>query len=102
MGCGTGASILILANALDANITSIDLFPAFLHQLEHKAEDACLHHKINAIQASMDDISIFKQPFDIIWSEGSIYNIGFERGVQVWSGLLKEGGYMAISEITWL
>jgi SAM-dependent methyltransferase len=39
---------------------------------------------------------------DIIWSEGAIYNMGFEHGVCEWKEFLKPGGYMALSEITWL
>ncbi len=36
-----------------------------------------------------------------IWSEGSIYNIGFERGLAEWRKFLKPGGYIAITENTW-
>nr|MBP9983325.1 SAM-dependent methyltransferase [Prevotella sp.] len=35
------------------------------------------------------------------WSEGSIYNIGFERGLKEWRKFLKPGGYIAITENTW-
>ena len=34
------------------------------------------------------------ESFDIIWSEGSIYAIGFERGLQEWRRLLKPNGFM--------
>ncbi|MGA1561585.1 MAG: SAM-dependent methyltransferase, partial [Gammaproteobacteria bacterium] len=39
---------------------------------------------------------------DVIWSEGAIYNIGFERGVREWKRFLKPGGILAASELTWL
>ena len=42
------------------------------------------------------------EEFDVIWSEGAIYNIGFERGLQEWKKYLKRGGYIAVSEATWL
>ncbi len=35
LGCGTGASALVLAESLDAHITAVDLFPAFLRELEN-------------------------------------------------------------------
>ena len=40
--------------------------------------------------------------FDLIWSEGAIYNIGFRAGLEAWRPLLVKGGCMAVSEATWL
>ena len=40
--------------------------------------------------------------YDVVWAEGSIYIIGFERGLREWSTFLKDGGYVAASELTWL
>ena len=37
----------------------------------------------------------------MIWSEGAIYNIGFERGLKEWRRFLKTGGYVAVSEASW-
>ena len=37
----------------------------------------------------------------LIWSEGAIYNIGFERGLKEWRRFLKEGAYLAVSEASW-
>lgn len=42
------------------------------------------------------------QECDAIWSEGAIYNTGFENGVEAWRKHLKPGGILAVSEITWL
>ena len=36
-----------------------------------------------------------------MWSEGAIYNIGFERGLNEWRKFLKTGGYIAVSEASW-
>jgi SAM-dependent methyltransferase len=38
---------------------------------------------------------------DLIWSEGAIYNIGFARGIRAWRPLLRPGGVLVASEITW-
>lgn len=38
---------------------------------------------------------------DLIWSEGAVYTIGFERGINEWYKFLKHGGYIAISEASW-
>jgi len=38
---------------------------------------------------------------DLLWSEGAIYNIGFESGLKEWRKFLKAGGYIAVTENTW-
>jgi SAM-dependent methyltransferase len=48
----------------------------------------------------MDDLP-FDEEFDLIWSEGAIYNIGFERGLNEWRKFLKSGGYIAVTEASW-
>ena len=40
--------------------------------------------------------------FDAIWSEGAIYIIGFEKGLQAWQPFLKKGGYLAVTELSWI
>jgi ubiquinone/menaquinone biosynthesis C-methylase UbiE len=101
IGCGTGAQTMVLAQHLNAQITAVDLFPEFLAQLTARAERLGLHDNIRTLQASMDDLPFDREAFDIIWSEGAVYIIGFEEGVKKWKSFLKPGGYLAISEITW-
>ena len=50
----------------------------------------------------MDALDFQMESLDAIWSEGAIYNIGFENGVRQWRRFLKPGGVLAVSEITWL
>jgi SAM-dependent methyltransferase len=50
----------------------------------------------------MEDLPFDNQTFDLIWAEGSIYNIGFEHGFRKWKRFLKPGGFIAVSEISWL
>jgi len=40
--------------------------------------------------------------FDLVWSEGAIYNVGFEQGLKRWRRLLRAGGFIAVSEVSWL
>ena len=39
---------------------------------------------------------------DLIWAEGSIYTVGFDSGLALWRGLLREGGVLACTELAWL
>ncbi len=102
IGCGTGASTLLLARLLNAQITAVDFLQVFLEVLESRAESIGLSEKITPLCCSMDNLPFENEEFDIIWSEGAIYNIGFERGVIDWYRYLKAGGLLIVSEITWI
>lgn len=102
IGCGTGGPTISLAGNLGGQFTAVDLFPEFLEELNQKAERLGLSDRISALEASMDDLPFEKNQFDLIWSEGAVYNIGFETGVKKWRDFLKPGGCLAVSEITWI
>jgi SAM-dependent methyltransferase len=102
IGCGTGASTLVLAKALDASVTAVDFLPDFLNDLGTAAERQNLTKRIETLAASMDALPFAEQSFDAIWSEGAIYNIGFANGIKAWRRFLKPGGILAVSELTWL
>lgn len=102
IGCGTGASSLVLARALNAHITAVDLFTEFLEELQARAVELDLGDKITTLTASMDDLPFVDNSYDVIWSEGAIYNMGFEKGAQYFRRFLKPGGVLAVSELTWL
>ena len=102
IGCGSGGQTVSLAKNISGQITAVDLFPAFLDELNQKSEKLGLRDKIVTLEKSMDELPFSKGEFDLIWSEGSIYNIGFETGLKKWKDYLKVGGYLAVSEITWI
>lgn len=102
IGCGSGGQTITLANNLNGQIIAVDLFPEFLNELSEKSKQLGLTNKIVALEKSMDDLPFKKNEFDLIWSEGAIYNIGFENGLKTWKDHLKVGGYLAVSEITWI
>jgi SAM-dependent methyltransferase len=102
IGCGTGSSALLLARLLNAQITAVDFLPDFLEVLEANAENLSLTEKISTLACDMDKLPFGDQEYDVIWSEGAIYNIGFEKGVKDWKRFLKTGGLLVVSEITWI
>lgn len=101
IGCGTGGQTMTLAANTKGKITGIDLFPGFINILNRKAEQLNLQNRINGIVGSMDNLTIEKEELDLIWSEGAIYNIGFQRGLNEWHKYLKPGGYIAVTEVSW-
>jgi SAM-dependent methyltransferase len=101
IGCGTGGQTMVLAQNAPGTVTGIDLFPAFIDLFNRNAENMSLKDRVNGIVGSMDNLPFEDEELDLIWSEGAIYNIGFERGLNEWRKLLKTGGYIAVSEASW-
>jgi SAM-dependent methyltransferase len=102
IGCGTGASTILLARLLNARITAVDFLQDFLDVLEQRANSAGVADRISPLARSMDDLPFGDEELDVIWSEGAIYNIGFKKGVAAWRRFLKPDGLLVVSEITWL
>ncbi|MEO1258692.1 MAG: class I SAM-dependent methyltransferase [Bacteroidota bacterium] len=102
IGCGSGGQTLILAQQINGQITAVDLFPDFLSELNLRSKKSGLGRKIKTLHKSMNELPFHRDEFDIIWSEGAIYNIGFESGVRHWKDYLKTGGYLAVSDLTWI
>lgn len=102
IGCGTGASTLTLARLLNAKITAVDFLQDFIDILAVRAQSEGVEDKITPLCTSMEQLPFEDEEFDVIWSEGAIYNIGFEKGIADWKRYLKPGGLLTASEITWL
>lgn len=102
IGCGTGAASIALAQATNASVTAVDFVPEFLEELKQRAMSAGVHERVAAITADMSDLPFQSERFDVIWSEGAIYNIGFIRGIREWREYLKPNGVMVVTEIIWL
>ncbi|HRW63359.1 MAG TPA: class I SAM-dependent methyltransferase, partial [Bacteroidales bacterium] len=101
IGCGTGGQTMTLAKHAPGNITGVDLFPSFIDLFNKNAVKLNLQNRVNGIIGSMESLSFQNEELDLIWSEGAIYNIGFEKGLKEWNKFLKKGGYIAVSEASW-
>jgi len=102
IGCGTGGLTMVLAQHAAGQITGLDLFPDFIAIFNRNAKRLGLHERVTGTVGSMNNLPFRKEELDLIWSEGAIYNIGFERGINEWRNYLKIGGYIAVSESVWL
>lgn len=103
IGCGTGGQTLMLAEALPtATITAVDNHLPFVEMLRAHARELGLQDRVHAEVADMTALPFEPAIFDLLWSEGSIYNIGFEKGLRAWRPLLRDRGILAVSEAAWL
>jgi len=101
VGCGTGGQTMVLAQKIPCEIIGIDLWPDFINQFNQNAQSKNLHERVKGIVGNMENLPFQEEELDLIWSEGAIYNIGFERGLNEWRKFLKQGGYIAVTENTW-
>lgn len=101
LGCGTGGQTMVLAQNTPGNITAIDLFPDFIEKLNANAQKLNLQGRVKGVAGSMDKLDFKFNELDLIWCEGAIYNIGFEKGINYWNKFLKKGGYIAVTEASW-
>ncbi len=110
MGCGPGAQTLVLAEIArtrKGHVVALDLYLQFLEQLRERARGAGLADFVTTVEGDMAEVTprtfaaCAPQGFDLVWSEGAIYNIGFDRGLGLWRELLKPGGCLACTEAAW-
>lgn len=101
IGCGTGGQTMALAQRIPGKITGIDLFPRFIELFNANARRLGLNDRVTGCVGSMDNLPFDRGEIDLMWSEGAIYNIGFERGLREWRPYIKQGGYIAVSEVSW-
>lgn len=102
IGCGTGGQTMVLAQHAPGRITGVDHFERFIDLFNGNAEAAGLRDRMKGVVGSMEALPFGDGELDLIWSEGAIYNIGFERGLREWRRCLRPAGYIAVSEISWL
>ncbi len=103
IGCGNGVHSLLLAKLFPhAVITAIDNHGPFIETLNQSAASQGLSHRVKGQVADMFKMPFAAESFDLIWSEGAIYIIGFQRGLKEWKQLLKPDGILICSEAVWL
>jgi len=80
---------MVLGENTSSEIIGIDTWPDFINQFNQNAQIKNLQNRVKGIVGNMESLPFQEEEFDLIWSEGSIYNIGFERGLNEWRKFLK-------------
>lgn len=102
LGCGTGAATLTIVDVFESHVNALDLYPGFIKKLQEYAEDSGISSLLTLLVGDMANLPFAEDQFDLIWSEGAIYNIGFENGLKNWRRYIREEGFVAVTELTWL
>ena len=102
IGCGPGMQTIKLAKLSGGQVIGIDIVEQFLVQLRQLIEKENLQDRVKAVNQSMTDIKYPEESFDIIWAEGSIFIMGFEKGITEWKKYIKPNGFLAVHEMAWI
>lgn len=98
IGCGGGTQTIDLARLSAGKITAVDINKNLLQILQDKVNHYSLQNRVKVVEADMAALNFRNESYDLIWAEGSIYNIGVETGIKKWKEFLKPGGYMVFTE----
>jgi ubiquinone/menaquinone biosynthesis C-methylase UbiE len=101
IGCGPGVQTITLAEISHGTIIALDNHQAFLDQLMRTARDTGLEHRIIPKNISMLNMDFREHTFDLIWSEGALYFMGFQHGLGRCHQIVKKGGYVAVTELVY-
>lgn len=100
VGCGSGVPTLELARLSNGQITGMDINQSLLDRLARKIEQVGLSNRVKAVNCSISDMDFPDESFDIIWAEGSISVVGFERGLKEWRRFLRPNGFLVVHDET--
>jgi SAM-dependent methyltransferase len=102
LGCGPGSATPLLARRADSYVAALDLHGPFLHEARVRARDAGVESRVGVVHANMGSPPFASSTFDLVWSEGALYSVGFARGLGIARDLLRPGGHLAATEAVWL
>ncbi|MDY6917368.1 MAG: methyltransferase domain-containing protein [Chloroflexota bacterium] len=102
VGCGYGGPTVELARLSRGHVVGLDIDQQRLDRLARKAAEQGLAERVTPVHGSMFEMDFPEGSFDVIWAEGSIWLIGFERGLREWRRFLKQDGFLVVHEMAWL
>ena len=101
IGCGQGMQTIELTKISNGKIIALDNHQTFLDILMDRARKEGVEKNITPQNMSMLDMNFEEETFDIIWSEGALYFMGFQNGLKRCNQLLKDKGYLAVTELVY-
>lgn len=102
IGSGPGVQTVELLRVSGATVVALDMLPQMLSRVRNAVEEAGFTDRLETVEADMNNMAFEPSSFDVIWSEGAIYNIGFKSGLTKVKQFVKPGGYVVVSDAVWL
>jgi SAM-dependent methyltransferase len=101
LGCGVGGQTLQLAELTSGSIVAIDSHAPSIERLKAAVAERGLSQRVDALIGDIAGPGLPLGGFDLVWSEGALYNIGLREALGVCHGLLRPGGYLAFTDAVW-
>jgi len=101
LGCGNGTPTLRLVAELGCRVTATDNHQPYLDELGRRAEAQGVAHLVETRCEDMNAMKVPDGSFDLVWAEGSAYNMGVAEALKTWRAYLKPGGALGFSELVW-
>ena len=102
IGCGPGVQTVDLLKISGGKVVALDFLPLMVERTRSNAAQAGVAERLEVLEQDMKHMDFAPGSFDVIWSEGAIYNLGFENGLETIKRLVRPGGHVAVSEAVWL
>lgn len=102
IGCGPGAQTVDLLRLCGGSVVALDFLPLMLERTRSAAVAAGVFDRVHLLVQDMTRMDFAPGRFDIVWSEGAIYNLGFEHGLRTVMPFVRPGGFVAVSDAVWL
>jgi SAM-dependent methyltransferase len=101
LGCGVGEQTFYLAEMTGGTVVAVDNHEPFIEKLRAEVAKHGFSGRIVPLLGDMADAGLPPGSFDLIWSEGALYNIGIQKALEICRKLLRPGGYAAFTDAVW-
>lgn len=100
IGCGKGITAIFLARNYGCSITGIDVSPIQIASARERAKDENMVGKTSFIAADCQELPLFTDLFDMVFSECSISLVQNKKRIldEIWR-VLKPGGRLTIADL---
>jgi SAM-dependent methyltransferase len=103
VGCGVGATPVYLAKTLDCRVVGVDLLEKMVEQSRSRAKAEGVEDRLEFRVADARKLPFEEDHFDAVISES--VNVFFEdknQAMREYIRVVKPGGYVGMTEMTWL
>jgi len=101
LGCGVGAQTLHLAELTSGTIIAVDSHAPSIERLSTMVAERGLSQRISPVVGDLSNLEQPSSSFDLVWSEGALYNVGIESALRLCHDLSRPGGHVAFTDAVW-
>jgi SAM-dependent methyltransferase len=101
LGCGVGGQTLHLAELTAGTIVAVDSHAPSIERLMARVAERGLSPRVSPVVGDLANLELPPGSFDLVWSEGALYNIGIENALRICRELLRPGGCLAFTDAVW-